>query len=108
LPDWFEALNRDFRYQLTAIGAPGPNLYIAEKVQNNRFQIAGGKPGAEVSWQVTGVRHDAWAETHRIPVEVAKKGTEQGHYLHPELFGRTPEQFGIPGPAVARTMHGRH
>jgi hypothetical protein len=24
LPDWFGALNKDFRYQLTAIGAPGP------------------------------------------------------------------------------------
>ncbi len=24
LPDWFEALNMDYRYQLTAIGAPGP------------------------------------------------------------------------------------
>ena len=32
LPDWFGALNKDFRYQLTAIGAPGPNLYIAEEI----------------------------------------------------------------------------
>ncbi len=32
LPDYFDALNRDFRYQLTAIGAPGPNLYISEKI----------------------------------------------------------------------------
>jgi hypothetical protein len=31
-PDWFSALNKDFRYQLTAIGAPGPNLYIAEEI----------------------------------------------------------------------------
>jgi hypothetical protein len=28
LPTWFGALNKDFRYQLTPIGAPGPNLYI--------------------------------------------------------------------------------
>src|SRR5882762_7360391 len=62
LPTWFEALNRDFRYQLTAIGAPSPNLYIAVEVTGNRFQIAGGRPGAKVSWQVTGVRHDAYAE----------------------------------------------
>ena len=32
LPDWFGILNKDFRYQLTAIGAPGPNLYIAEEI----------------------------------------------------------------------------
>ena len=31
LADWFSALNKDFRYQLTAIGAPGPNLYIADE-----------------------------------------------------------------------------
>jgi trimeric autotransporter adhesin len=36
LPDYFKALNSDFRYQLTAIGAPGPNLYIAEEISGNR------------------------------------------------------------------------
>jgi len=92
LPDWFESLNRDFRYVLTAIGAPGPNLYIAEKVRNNSFRIAGGQPGMEVSWQVTGIRQDAWANAHRIPVEVVKPEGEQGTYLHPELFGAGAEQ----------------
>jgi hypothetical protein len=72
VPDYFEALNKDFRYQLTAIGAPGPNLYIAEGVQQNRFRIAGGRAYAHVSWQVTGVRHDAYAEEHRIKVEEEK------------------------------------
>ncbi len=69
LPDWFEALNRDFRYQLTPIGAPGPGLYIAEGVDGNRFKIAGGSAGAQVSWQVTGIRHDRFANENRIPVE---------------------------------------
>jgi len=76
LPEYFEALNRDFRYQLTAIGAPGPNLYIAEGVKQNRFHIAGGRPYAHVSWQVTGVRHDAYAEQHRIKVEEEKPQAE--------------------------------
>ena len=79
LPAWFEALNRDFRYQLTAVGAPGPNLYIKEKVRNNRFRIGGGEPGAEVSWQVTGVRHDAWANAHPLQVEQEKSLAERGH-----------------------------
>jgi hypothetical protein len=35
LPSWFGALNKDFRYQLTAIGAPGPNLYIAEEISES-------------------------------------------------------------------------
>lgn len=87
LPDWFESLNQNFRYQLTAVGAPGPNLHIAERIRNNTFRIAGGQPGMEVSWRVTGVRHDAWANARRIPVEVLKPASEQGSYIHPELFG---------------------
>jgi trimeric autotransporter adhesin len=77
---------------LTAIGAPGPNLYVAEKISGNRFRIAGGKPGAEVSWQVTGIRHDAWANAHRSAVEVEKTAAERGRYLHPEVFALTAEQ----------------
>ena len=91
LPEWFEALNRDFRYQLTAIGVPGPSLFIAAKIQDNHFKIGGGTPGMEVSWEVTGVRHDAWANAHRIPVEVRKSAHEDGHYLHPQLFGAPRE-----------------
>jgi hypothetical protein len=92
LPNWFEALNKDFRYQLTAVGRPGPNLYVAGKVQNNQFRIAGGEPGMEVSWQVTGIRKDAWAEKNRIQVEEDKVGDERGTYLFPELFGAGKEK----------------
>jgi hypothetical protein len=92
LPEWFEALNRDFRYQLTAIGAPGPNLFVADEVHGNRFKIAGGAPGMKVSWQLTGIRQDAWANAHRIPVEESKSLAERGYYLHPELFGQPAER----------------
>src|SRR5208282_2558722 len=92
LPRWFQALNKDFRYQLTAIGAPGPNLYIAEEVANNHFKIAGGKPGMKVSWMVTGVRQDVYANAHRIPVEEEKSEAERGHYSYPELYGQPPEK----------------
>jgi len=91
LPDWFEALNRDFRYQLTCIGGFAP-VYIAEKINQNHFKIAGGKAGLEVSWQVTGIRQDAWANAHRIPVEVEKPAQEQGYYIHPELFGQPAQK----------------
>jgi hypothetical protein len=91
LPDYFEALNRDFRYQLTSIGGFAP-LYVAEKVAGNRFKIAGGEAGMEVSWQVTGVRQDAWANAHRIPVEQEKAEKERGRFLHPELFGQPLEK----------------
>src|SRR5258708_247872 len=49
LPDYFQNLNRDYRYQLTSIGAPGPGLYIAREVSANRFRISGGNPHAKVS-----------------------------------------------------------
>jgi hypothetical protein len=91
LPDWFEALNREFRYQLTCIGGFAP-VYVAKKVDGNRFKIAGGKPGMEVSWQLTGVRKDAYAETHRIQVEEMKPVAERGSYLHPEAFGKSAEK----------------
>lgn len=83
LPAWFEALNKEFRYQLTSIGGPGPNLYIAEEVSGNHFKIAGGVPNGKVSWQVTGVRHDAYANAHRIPVEEDKPAALRGTYISP-------------------------
>ena len=92
LPEYFQALNSDFRYQLTAIGAPGPNLYVAEEISGNHFKVAGGKPRAKVSWQVTGVRQDAYAKAHRIKVEEDKPAQERGHYLHPELFAPTQKE----------------
>lgn len=94
LPAYFEALNKNFRYQLTAIGTPAPNLYIAQEVHGNRFQIAGGEPGGKVSWQVTGIRHDPYAEQHPLLVEEEKQADEQDYYLHPEVYGQ-PESKGI-------------
>lgn len=87
LPRWFEALNRDFRYQLTAIGSAAPGLFIKQGVEGNRFVIAGGAPGQRVSWQVTGIRHDAYARAHPIRVEVAKRGDEVGRLLHAKELG---------------------
>ena len=91
LPTWFGALNRDFRYQLTCIGGFAP-VYIAEEVSENHFKIAGGKPGMKISWMVTGIRQDAWANAHRIPVEEEKPAQERGYYLHPELYGQPPDK----------------
>ena len=89
LPDWFEALNRDFRYQLTVIGQFAQAM-VARKVEGNRFAIRTDKPGVEVSWQVTGIRKDPFAEKNRIPVEEDKPEAERGTYLHPEAWGMAP------------------
>jgi len=99
MPDWFQALNRDFRYQLTAVGKPAPNLYVAREIKDNRFKISGGRPHGKISWQVTGIRHDAYANAHRNPVEEEKSPAERGRYMHPELFGH-PE-----GEAIGAASH---
>ena len=99
LPDYFEALNREFRYQLTPIGQFAQAV-VAKEISRNRFTIKTSKPGVKVSWQVTGVRHDAYADANRIQVEVEKPLQEQGHYLHPELFGASrDQQVGYIAPA---------
>jgi hypothetical protein len=91
MPNWFGTLNRDFRYQLTCIGGFAP-VYIAEELANNQFKIGGGHAGMRISWQITGIRQDAWANAHRIPVEEDKDARLKGYYIHPELYGAPPEK----------------
>jgi hypothetical protein len=85
LPDYFEALNMEFRYQLTVIGSFSQAI-INKEVTNNQFEIATNQPNVKVSWQVTGVRHDAYANQNRIPNEVEKAAQDKGKYLHPKAF----------------------
>lgn len=92
LPDWFEALNGDVRYQLTPVGAPAPNLHVAEPIAENRFRIAGGQPGMTVSWMVTGVRHDPAASVLPLEVESDKRRENRGRYLVPEAYGASREE----------------
>ncbi len=98
LPDYFEALNEDFRYQLTCIGGFSP-VYVAQEIEYNAFRIAGGTPGLKVSWQVTGVRQDAYANAHRIVVEEMKPANERGYFLHPAEHG-APESLMINGAII--------
>ncbi|MEM1271948.1 MAG: hypothetical protein AAGI08_18015, partial [Bacteroidota bacterium] len=77
LPEWFEALNKDFRYQLTTIGGYAP-VYVGAEIANNQFEIAGGTPGLKVSWQITGVRADPYAEANRVQVEQDKPEALRG------------------------------
>jgi hypothetical protein len=94
LPDYFEAINRDPRYTLTPIGAAMPNLHVAVKIQNNRFKIAGGAPGKEVSWRIEAVRNDLWVQRYGYQTEQEKEDAIKGKYLSPELYGQ-PKERGI-------------
>jgi hypothetical protein len=105
LPDYFTALNRDFRYQLTAIGTFADSV-VAEKITGDHFRIKTSLPNVKVSWQVTGIRQDAFANRSRIPVEENKPEVERGFYLHPEAFGQPPEKGILMAtqPEIARTV----
>ncbi|HEY7308984.1 MAG TPA: hypothetical protein VH643_06400 [Gemmataceae bacterium] len=85
LPGYFDALNKDVRYQLTPIGQLALAAVVQE-VKDCRFGIKTDKPNVQVSWTVTGVRQDVYANAHRVVVEEDKKDFERGHFLHPKLF----------------------
>lgn len=78
LPDYFLALNREFRYLASGIGDSMPDLHLKRGVRREwffgapTFRIAGGKPGGTISWQVTGIRTDSYARANPIHVEVEK------------------------------------
>jgi hypothetical protein len=108
LPQYFAKINRTPSYMLTAVGAPMPMLHVAEEIDEAAlnagataepsqaaplcsFRIAGGAPGAKVSWRVEALRNDRWVQTHGAPVEIEKEGPEKGTYQHPELYGQRPE-----------------
>ena len=105
LPAYFDVLNIDFRYQLTVIGTFAQAI-IKEEISGNQFTIQTDQPNVKVSWQVTGVRNDAWAQENRIQVEVTKGALEKGRYLHPELYGKSADFSLTTGvPHQARTQH---
>jgi len=110
LPEYFDALNRSPRVQLTGVGSADV-VYVAEKVSGNRFAV-GGKPGMEVYWQVTGERKDPPAEIARLimPVEQPKTGELAGHSLDDDFLRNTKDQLdrmGAGGQFGFRTAAGR-
>ncbi|MGA8502588.1 MAG: hypothetical protein WB683_13635 [Candidatus Sulfotelmatobacter sp.] len=84
-------LNTGLRYQLTAIGQFAQAI-VAHEIENNQFEIRTSTPNVKVSWQVTGVRQDAYAKAHPLVVEQEKDARLRGFYIHPDLFGAPPEK----------------
>ncbi|MGV8041314.1 MAG: hypothetical protein AB2L07_15030 [Thermoanaerobaculaceae bacterium] len=98
LPAYFEALNRDFRYQLTVIGRFAQAI-VEQKVEHNHFTIRTNLANVEVSWQVTGIRSDPSVRHHAPAVEEDKPAAEQGLYLDPVAFGLPEERSIAQGTA---------
>lgn len=95
LPSYFDAININFSYHLTAIGAPA-NPYIKEEIQGNEFKIAGGNANQKISWQVFAERNDAYLQQNpeKKKPEVDKKQHDRGLYIQPELYNQ-PKDKGI-------------
>jgi hypothetical protein len=92
MPNWFEALNEDFRYQVTVIDDTNSEEFILTKVvqrlRNGKFKIRTSVPGATVSWQITGNRHDPTSNYLPLQVERLKNKDEKGKYYVPEAYGK--------------------
>lgn len=101
LPSYFESLNRDYRYQLTVLGQFAQAI-VAKEIDGNQFTIKTDKPNVKVSWQVTGIRKDPYANAHRIPNEVDKPPHERGKYLHPELYDLPPSKGIVQSQMIER------
>lgn len=88
LPDYFEAINKDFRYQLTVIGSFAQAI-ISKKISNNQFEIATNQPNIEVSWEVKGVRNDAYMQKEfKLKTEEMKPANMRGKYFAPEAYNQ--------------------
>ena len=90
LPAYFNALNKDCRYQLTVIGSFAQAM-VAKEVSGNFFVIKTNQPNVKVSWQITGVRNDVWAQAHPMVAEVEKETANKGKYLNAKEYGQSEE-----------------
>jgi hypothetical protein len=102
LPDYFEAINTNFSYNLTPVGGFA-QLFVKEKIADNQFTIGGGQAGLEVSWTVYAERNDEYLQQYpeQRETEVAKREGQVGKYLMPALYGASEDLgiFYMPGGA---------
>ena len=87
LPDYYEALNKDSRYQLTVIGSFAQAI-ISKKINNNKFEIATSQPNIEVSWEVKGVRNDKHMQKFPFVAVEEKSAAQKGRYIDPAAYNQ--------------------
>jgi len=94
LPEYFSMINTNFSYQLTAIGASMPGIYVKQEIKDGKFIIAGGVAGKEVSWTVYSERNDPYIRNNPEVKndQPMKTGRYTGKYIHPEYYGQPKEK----------------
>ncbi len=94
LPEYFEAINKDFRYQLTVVGGTFAQAMVSKEISNNKFEIATNQPNVKVSWEVKGVRNDARMKMNPFTAVQDKPAAEKGKYLDPKSYSQ-PASKGV-------------
>lgn len=104
MPDYFESINTNYSYNLTAIGSSAPGLYVKEEISNGKFVISGGNPNMKVSWTVYAQRNDEYIKKYpgASQVEVEKRDGSKGKYLMPELFSQPKEKSIFYNPSAKK------
>jgi hypothetical protein len=91
LPNYFESINKDFRYQLTVIGTFAQAI-ISKEISNNIFEITTNQPNVKVSWEVKGVRNDAHMRKSPFVAEADKSADMKGKYIDPKAYNVSEDQ----------------
>ena len=94
LPEYFEAINKDFRYQLTVVGGTFAQAMVSKEISNNKFEIATNQPNVKVSWEVKGVRNDARMKMNPFTAVQEKPAAQKGKYIDPKSHNQ-PESKGV-------------
>lgn len=107
LPAYFNDININFSYQLTAVGASMPNLYVKSEIgSDNSFVLSGGVANAKVSWTVYTERNDKVMQNNPTMKnsEPVKEGKYKGKYCNPEYYGKpkTANYLYRPGALLDR------
>lgn len=104
MPNYFEAININYSYNLTAIGSSAPGLFVKEEISNGKFTVSGGNPNMKVSWTVYAQRNDEYAKQYQSAsqVEVEKRDGNKGKYLMPELYNQPREKSISYNPTLKR------
>ncbi|MFY9233298.1 MAG: hypothetical protein WAO58_02450 [Fimbriimonadaceae bacterium] len=96
LPDYFQEINTNFKYQLTVVDDADSDSFVMAKVskeiRGTRFQVRTSAPNIKVSWRVDADRNDLYVRNRKPKDVVEKVGEERGKYQHPELYGEGPER----------------
>jgi hypothetical protein len=93
LPDYFGAINKDFRYQLTVVGTFAQAI-ISKEIVNNQFEVATSIPNVKVSWEVKGVRNDAHMKKFPFVAQQEKSTLQKGKYWDPSVYNQ-PESRSV-------------